>query len=69
MNKSTSPCRVVYSQAEFCEAYGISRTHLHVITEVGKGPRTFNAGRRVLITVEAAREWVRNMELESSGEK
>jgi len=66
LSNSSYTGQAVYSQKEFCESHRISRTHLHVLTKAGLGPRTFNAGRRVLITTEAAAEWRRKMESASS---
>ena len=66
LSSSSYTGQAVYSQKEFCESHRISRTHLHVLTKAGLGPRTFTCGRRVLISVESATEWRRRMEAASS---
>lgn len=43
---------------DFCRAYGISRSLFYTMTMAGTAPATFKCGRRVLIPVEAAREWL-----------
>lgn len=51
-----------FSIATFCKTYGISRALFYKLQSQGKAPRTFNLGRRVLISREAAQEWLRVME-------
>ena len=51
-----------FSIATFCRQYEISRALFYKLQSQGKAPRTFNLGRRVLISREAAREWLRSME-------
>lgn len=51
---------------EFCEAHGICRATLYNLWRDGKGPRFFHAGRRRLITPEAAAEWRHKMETEAA---
>jgi predicted DNA-binding transcriptional regulator AlpA len=51
-----------YSINTFCQAFGISRALFYKLQRDGKGPRTFNLGSRVLISREAATEWVKKME-------
>lgn len=48
--------------ATFCKHYGISRALFYKLQSQGKAPKTFNLGRRVLITKDAARKWLRTME-------
>ena len=48
--------------AQFCDAHHISRTHLHNMCKVGKGPRMMKLGRRVLISAEAAADWRRRLQ-------
>ena len=48
--------------ATFCKAYGISRALFFNLKKVGKAPKTFNIGRRVLISKSAAQEWLGLME-------
>ena len=51
-----------FSIAIFCKHYGISRALFYKLQSQGKAPRTFNLGRRVLISKEAAQEWLRAMD-------
>ena len=51
--------RQAYSITEFCTAYGISKVFLHSLWNRGEGPRRLKIGRKVLITREAAEEWVK----------
>jgi hypothetical protein len=55
-----------YSIAQFCDAHHISRTHLHNMCKVGRGPRMMKLGRRVLISAEAAADWRRQLEQETA---
>jgi hypothetical protein len=57
-----------FTIAQFCDAHHISRTHLHNMCKVGKGPRMMKLGRRVLISAEAAADWRRQLEAESMAE-
>jgi hypothetical protein len=52
--------KIIYSVTEFCREHGISRG-LRLVRE-GLGPRVAKAGRRTLITAEAAAEWRHRME-------
>ncbi len=51
-----------FSVAVFCKNYGISRALFYKLRGEGKAPHTFNIGRRVLISREAARAWLSRME-------
>ena len=52
-----------YSVAEFCESHGgITRQFFYKLQTQGKAPRIMRVGSRVLISVEAAAEWRRQME-------
>jgi len=51
-----------FSIATFCKSYGISRALFYKLQRDGRAPRTFNLGRRVLISREAARAWLSRME-------
>ena len=51
-----------FSIEQFCIAHSISRSLFYLLGNEGRGPRTFNAGRRRLISKEAAEEWRRKME-------
>lgn len=56
MNKAT------FSVTEFCREHGISRGLFYNLLREGRGPRVIKAGRRTLISQEAAEEWRRRME-------
>jgi predicted DNA-binding transcriptional regulator AlpA len=47
---------------DFCEAHGISRAHFYNLQKRGVAPKTFRAGRRRLVSDEAAEKWRRSME-------
>jgi excisionase family DNA binding protein len=48
--------------ATFCKTYGISRALFYKLQKDGKAPHTFNLGRRILISREAAQAWLSKME-------
>lgn len=52
-----APERQAYDVVEFCAAYRVSRTTLYELWKRGEGPRQLRAGSKVLITVDAARQW------------
>ncbi len=47
----------------FCREHGISRGHFYNLLKRGEGPAVIKAGRRTLISAEAAAEWRRRMEI------
>jgi len=51
-----------FSINSFCEAYGISRALFYKLQNEGRAPKTFNLGRRVMISKDAARAWLSRME-------
>ena len=51
-----------YSVADFCREHGISRGLFYRLLREGRGPRVIKAGRRTLVSREAAEEWRRRME-------
>ena len=51
-----------FSIAAFCKIYGISRALFYKLQKDGKAPRTFNLGRRVLISKAAAHDWLAEMD-------
>jgi hypothetical protein len=57
---------MTYSVLEFCRVHGISRAHFYNLVREGLGPRLMKAGRRTLISHEAAEDWRRRMEAASS---
>lgn len=54
--------RAAFSVAEFCREHGISRGLFYRLLREGRGPRVIKAGRRTLISREAAEQWRRRME-------
>jgi hypothetical protein len=60
------PSPLAFSVPEFCEAHRISRGLLYLMFRDGRGPRVMKAGRRTLITAEAAADWRRRMEVVSA---
>ena len=63
--RAPGPRLGAYSVSDFCEAHGIGRSLFYKLQSANKGPRTFKAGRRTLISDEAAAEWRRLMEAET----
>ena len=53
---------------EFCVRYSISRALYYKMANLGTGPKTFKAGTKPLISVEAAEAWRRDMESKSEME-
>jgi len=51
-----------YTVQEFCEAHRVSRALLYRLIADNLGPRLMKAGRRTLISREAAEDWRRQME-------
>jgi hypothetical protein len=46
----------------FCKTHGISVAHFYNLKNRGLAPKTLVAGRRRLVSDEAAAEWRRSME-------
>jgi len=53
-----------FTVPEFCAAHRISRALFYILARKGHGPAVMKAGRRTLISHEAAKEWRRRMEAE-----
>jgi hypothetical protein len=51
-----------YTIDGFCEAHNLPRSTYYELKRRGQSPREMRAGRRVLISREAAAEWRRFME-------
>jgi predicted DNA-binding transcriptional regulator AlpA len=68
-NAATGIAKAALSVPEFCGAYGISPTLYQTMKANHIGPREFRIGRRILISVDAAREWVAEREAASAGKK
>jgi hypothetical protein len=65
---AAAACTVLaFTVPEFCEAHRISRALFYLLLKRGDGPRLLKAGRRTLITVDAAAEWRRRMEAATAG--
>ena len=58
--------RAAYSIVEFAKQHGLSRAHVYNLMRDGVGPRVMRAGRRTLISAEAAADWRRKMEAASA---
>ncbi len=54
---SLSEAPKAYSVAEFCRFYGIGRTHAYAEISAGR-LRALKAGRRTLISADAAETWL-----------
>ena len=52
--------------AQFCADHHISRTFFYELNKKGTGPRLMRVGRRCLISAEAASDWRKQMEAQSS---
>ena len=47
---------------DFCDLMNISRSFYYKLKASGRGPREMRVGARVLISKEAAAEWIRSCE-------
>ena len=56
--------RRAFTLNKFCETHGISRAMFYKLVKAGQGPRFAKIGSKVLITTEAAAEWLRARELD-----
>ncbi len=54
--------RLALSIDHFCRLHGIGRRTLYDLWADGRGPKFFKVGSRVLISIEAAAAWRRDME-------
>ena len=61
-----SPAVAVFTVDEFCAAHRICRTRLYALWRAGQGPRYMKNGPRRRISVEAAADWRKQMELAAS---
>jgi len=55
-----------YSVDEFCRRHNLCRASFYNLVKAGRGPRIMKVGSRTLISIEAAAEWRRRMESETS---
>lgn len=51
---------------QFCTDHNISRSTFYNLINDGRGPTLMKVGSRTLISVEAAADWRRRMEAETS---
>ena len=58
--------KLAYTVPQFCGGYNLSRTHFYALLKEGKGPRLMKVGRRTLISAQAAADWCKRMEDETS---
>lgn len=49
---------------QFCDAYSLSRTHFYSLLKSGQGPKIFKIGRKTMISIQSAADWVQRMEAE-----
>lgn len=57
-----TPPRIAYSISEACYAIGISRAHWYNLSAQHLAPKTFKAGRRVMVSADSLRDWVNQSE-------
>jgi predicted DNA-binding transcriptional regulator AlpA len=58
--------RGAFSIEEFCQLHGISRATFYNLKKNGQGPKEMRIGSRRLISIEAAADWRRLMEVEAT---
>lgn len=58
--------RGAFTVAEFCNSFRVSRAKLYQLFNDGTGPRIFRVGKKVLISREAAAEWLAAREAASN---
>lgn len=52
----------VFTIAEFCEFFKISRGRLHQLDQAGLGPKTYRIASRPYVSLSAAQDWQQRME-------
>jgi len=55
-----------YTINDFCKAYSISRSYFYKLKEQNKAPRTYNLGKKVLISIDSAEQWQQSMEAQQA---
>jgi predicted DNA-binding transcriptional regulator AlpA len=60
---------LTFTAAEFCRLARISRAGFYKLRKHGDGPRVIQLGRRVYVSQESAREWIRGLEILSHDER
>ncbi len=63
--QSEAPTILAYSIPQLAEATGLSRSLIYEHIRAGR-LRIAKAGRRTIVTAEAAHEWLRELEIESA---
>src|ERR1700712_3330899 len=58
----------ISSVSAFCKAHHIARSFFYQLRSEGRAPRVMKLGRRTFVTREAAAEWRRRIEQETSQE-
>lgn len=56
-----------FSIQQFCDTHSISRAKFYLLVNEGKAPLLMHVGRRVLISIESAEQWRRQMEVTLDG--
>ena len=46
---------------DFCKEHGISKSLFYKLMKDGKAPATIKLGKRRLVTIEGARQWLKAM--------
>lgn len=54
--------RLAFSVPEFAQAVGVCRATLYALCKQGKGPRLSKIGRRTVIRLSDALEWLASLE-------
>jgi hypothetical protein len=70
MKSPTLPvAALLYTVDQFCALANISRAHFYRLRATGKGPTLLKTGDKTLISADAARTWVKQLEDEASSTK
>jgi len=56
---------LLYTRKQFCKLHNISTTTLFRLLKLGKGPKIIRLDGKILISKQAAEEWVKSMESNS----
>ena len=64
--QALQPSKLAYTVPQFCDGFNVSRTHFYSLLKEGRGPRLMKVGRRTLISAQAAADWCKRMEDETS---
>jgi predicted DNA-binding transcriptional regulator AlpA len=61
-NSDALAVALAFTVPQFCSTHGISRALFYILQREGNGPRVMKAGRRTLVSREAAADWRSRME-------